>query len=144
MTPPDAYTALKAIHVAAALAFGGGVLANALVLASTRALAPDAARIACSVAFRWSRSVTTPAMLIVWAAGLVIGIEGGWFSELWLQAKLAGVLILSGLHGAHSGALRRRSAGGASREAGGHALSAALVALGCMAAIAVLAVTKIG
>lgn len=121
MTLPDAYTALKALHVAAALAFGGGVLADALALAATRALAPDAARVACSVAFRWSRSVTTPAMLIVWTAGLAMGIEGGWFSEPWLQAKLVGVLILSGLHGAHSGALRRRAGGGASRDAGGHA-----------------------
>ena len=38
-------------------------------------------------------------MLLVWALGLTLATAGHWFADGWLQAKLAFVLILSGLHG---------------------------------------------
>ena len=69
------YTTLKALHVGAALVFAGGVLATAVLLQAARRLAL-AARPVARVALRWSRAVTTPAMLLVWSLGLVLGIEG--------------------------------------------------------------------
>ncbi len=142
MTLPDGYTALKALHVAAALVFGGGVLATALLLRVARSLAL-AARPVAGVALRWSRTVTTPAMLLVWSLGFALGIEGGWFSEPWLLAKLVFVLILSALHGVQSGALRRWAGGGEPPRAAGSP-AAALLAVACLIVIAGLAVTKVG
>lgn len=39
-------------------------------------------------------------MIVVWASGLFIASSGGWLTSGWMQAKLAVVIILSGLHGA--------------------------------------------
>ena len=142
MTLPDGYTVLKALHVGAALVFAGGVLATALLLQVARSLAL-AARPVARVALRWSRTVTTPAMLLVWTLGLVLGIEGGWFSESWLWAKLVFVLILSALHGVQSGALRRWS-GGLAPSPAVRSPAAVLLAVACLIVIAGLAVTKIG
>ena len=142
MTLPDGYAVLKALHVGAALVFAGGVLATAVLLQAARRLAL-AARPVARVALRWSRVVTTPAMLLVWSLGLVLGIEGGWFSGPWLQAKLAFVLILSALHGVQSGALRRW-AGGMAPPPATRSPVAALLAVACLIVIAGLAVTKVG
>lgn len=142
MTLPDTYTALKAAHVGAAMAFAGGVLATAVLLPAARTL-PLAARPVSRVALRWSRTVTTPAMLLVWALGLTLGYEGAWYSQPWLQAKLVLVLILSALHGVQSGALRRW-AGGVAPPSSIASLRMAVLALACMTVIAALAVTKLG
>ena len=142
MIQPDGYTVLKALHVGAALVFAGGVLATAVLLQAAGRLAL-AARPVARVALRWSRVVTTPAMLLVWSLGLVLGIEGGWFSERWLQVKLAFVLILSALHGVQSGVLRRW-AGGMTPSPATKSPVAALLAVACLIVIAGLAVTKVG
>jgi uncharacterized membrane protein len=102
---------LKALHVAAVLTFVAGLLADSLAVAA-RSPAHDHQKLsgvpaAVTVVRRWDRRVTTPALLIVWAAGLTMAIRGGWFASPWLTIKLAIVLFLSALHGALSGALRR-------------------------------------
>ena len=142
MTLPDAYTALKAAHVAAAMAFTGGVIGMAVLLPAIGRL-PLAAEPVARSALRWSRRVTTPAMLLVWALGLTLGLDGGWFAQPWLQAKLVAVATLSALHGLQSGALRRW-AGGAAPGAVAASPRVAYAALACVAAIAVLAVAKPG
>jgi putative membrane protein len=43
--------------------------------------------------------IITPAMLIVWALGLTLASITGAWSEGWLHAKLALVVLLSGYHG---------------------------------------------
>ena len=43
--------------------------------------------------------IMAPAMVTSWVLGLVLGWWGGWYAATWLQAKLALVLVLSGLHG---------------------------------------------
>ncbi len=142
MTLPDSYTSLKAVHVAAAMAFTGGVLATAVLLPASGRM-PLASRPVSRLALRWSRTVTTPAMLLVWAIGLVLGIKGGWFSQPWLQAKLFFVLLLSALHGVQSGTLRRWAAGIVPARSVSSPF-AGLITLACIIVIALLAVTKIG
>lgn len=39
-----------------------------------------------------------PSLIAVWTFGLVLAVSGGWFTQGWLHAKLALVLILSGYH----------------------------------------------
>jgi uncharacterized membrane protein len=56
---------------------------------------------------RWDRRVTLPAMLLTWALGIAMAMQGGWFSSPWLMIKLIIVSALSALHGVLSGTLRR-------------------------------------
>lgn len=139
------YPWLKAMHVAAAITFVGGVLAAAVVL---QAVVPQNWRSndTCSLwgtvkSLRaWHRAVTTPAMLMVWAFGIILALQAGWFASVWLQAKFVLVVVLSAVHGVQSGALRRLEDGStvhlpALRFSG--ALTITLVA-----GIAVLAIVK--
>ena len=136
MNLAELYPWLKALHVAAALAFVGGVLAVSVFLAAVPLGATSATPIARGVR-RWDQVVTTPAMLLVWALGLTLATMGHAFADGWLQAKLLFVLILSGLHGVQSGRLRRL--------AGGTSLAPSRnppLVIGCAVIIAVLAVAK--
>jgi putative membrane protein len=103
------YPWLKALHVAVAIVFAGGVLSVSVFLAAV-AGAADASEIARRVR-SYDLAVMTPAMLLVWTFGLALAIGGQWFSELWLQAKLVFVVALSALHGVQSGRLRRLAGG---------------------------------
>ena len=132
----EVYPWLKALHVAAALAFVGGVLAVSVVLAALPADPATASPFVRGVR-RWDQMVTTPAMLLVWTLGLILATSGHWFAETWLQIKLVFVLILSGLHGVQSGRLRRLAAGSAVRP-----LRTAPVVLACATVIALMAVAK--
>ena len=136
MSLAEAYPWLKAFHVATALAFVGGVLAVSVFLAAARA-APGAVGGVARVVRRWDRTVTTPAMLLVWALGLTLATAGHWFADGWLQAKLAVVLVLSAVHGIQSGHLRRLAGGAAISP-----LPTAPFAIGCAVVIALLAVAK--
>lgn len=106
----DGYTWLKALHVAAALLFAGGVLAIAVVLAILTRMPGHAERFA-AIAQRYDRLVTVPAMLAVWVFGIGVALSGSWFGSGWLNAKLLIVVVLSGIHGLQSGQLRRAAVG---------------------------------
>lgn len=138
------YLWLKALHVAAAAIWIGGLLIAALAVgaASSMEARPDGERRGwLDRVRRWDRRVTSPAMLAVWGLGLAMAIQGGWFASRWLMAKLAVVLALSALHGLLSGSLRRAAKEGgltphaATRNAGSATIVAVLT-------IAILAVTK--
>ncbi len=91
------YLWLKALHVSAAVAFVGGMLAEAVclaVLTSAGTASCVQARMA-GVVRRWDRGMTTPAMLLVWALGLALAVDGGWFPSRWLRVKL--VFAVAGL-----------------------------------------------
>ncbi len=108
------YTWLKALHLAAVLAWAGGMLLQSVVIAaaSRGALRSDGERLLGAVR-AWDRRVTSPALILVWALGIWVAVQGGWFTSAWLHAKLLLVLLLSGLHGAGVGVLRRVAAGSA-------------------------------
>jgi uncharacterized membrane protein len=136
MSLAEFYPWLKALHVASAVVFAGGVLAVSVFLAAVPANAESSSSIARAVR-RWDQTVATPAMLLVWTFGLALAIAGHWFSEAWLQAKLAVVLALSGVHGVQSGQLRRLACGDDVRSS--RSPSMILV---CIIVIAGLAVVK--
>lgn len=136
------YPWLKALHVAAAITFVGGVLAAS---ATPRPLSGDGtSALEESATVRslraWHRKVTTPAMFAAWGLGLVLAQQGGWFTSLWLQAKLALVVVLSAIHGVQSGALRRL-AGGSAPGMRGLGLSARLTIV-LVAGIVILVIIK--
>ncbi|MGY3448072.1 CopD family protein [Bradyrhizobium sp. USDA 4353] len=101
------YVWVKALHVAAVLCWSGGMLAAAVTLAAHAATDNAAGRGMIAAVSRWDRRVTTPAMLVVWGAGLALAMQGQWFGSLWLTIKLGLVAGLSALHGVLAGMLRR-------------------------------------
>ncbi|NEI74837.1 hypothetical protein GR212_35445 [Rhizobium lusitanum] len=109
------YLWLKAIHIAAVITWIGGMLIVAVTTTAFSAVAQcqtDTGRVAFFAQIRrWDRSITTPAMLTVWAFGLALAVTGQWFSQPWLSVKIALVLVLSALHGVLSGGLRRLALG---------------------------------
>jgi uncharacterized membrane protein len=132
----DAYPWLKALHVACALLFVGGVVASSLLFTAGRAAAERVVPIAL-VLKRWDRVVTVPAMLGLWAFGIGLAASGGWFTHGWLQAKLVLVVLLSAIHGLQSGQIRRLAAGKAVQP-----LRAEALIVPAVIATAVLAVIK--
>ena len=141
MTLGEFYPLLKGLHVVAAMLFVGGVIATTVFLSSLEAHGDltTGQRAAVVIARRWDRGVTTPAMLTVWAIGLGLALSGSWFHSGWLPLKLVFVLVLSGVHGMQSGALRRLAGGeGASRPQ----TAAFIIIFVCILFIAVLAVVK--
>ncbi|USI71415.1 CopD family protein [Sphingomonas morindae] len=107
------YAALLLLHLLAVAAFISGLFLLALSLPGlNRALPLDDARQAeLRRLRRWTLFVTSPALLLVWAAGLGMALEAGWFVMLWLKLKVALVVGLSALHGLLLGAARRIAAG---------------------------------
>jgi uncharacterized membrane protein len=138
------YLWLKAFHVAAIVGWIGGMFVSTLfismLVASSR---PPAAGEAWMIQFvrSWEQKVTTPAMLLVWASGMTMAVEAGWFSSRWLMIKLIFVFGLSALHGVQSGVLRRM-AQGANRPPPVSLRYSAPAILVAIAAIASLAVVK--
>ena len=56
---------------------------------------------------RLLRAIINPAMVVTWAAGLWLAWHGFAFQGGWLHAKIALVLLLSGVHGYLSASVRR-------------------------------------
>jgi uncharacterized membrane protein len=138
------YLWLKAFHVAAVIGWIGGMSVSSLFIAmrvtSSRPLAAGQSPM-IEIVRGWDRKVTTPAMLLVWALGMTMAVQAGWFSSRWLMIKLVLVFGLSALHGVQSGTLRRM-ARSANRSPPAHLRYAAPAILVAIAAIAVLAVVK--
>jgi protoporphyrinogen IX oxidase len=59
---------------------------------------------------RLLKAIMNPAMIAAWILGLWLAWRGFGFSGGWLHAKIAAVLVLSGLHGYFAGAVRRFAA----------------------------------
>lgn len=108
------YLLLKALHVTAVITWLSGMLV-VTVAVNPVSLGHDVNQSSRSTLLyrlsQWERYMTTPSMLIVWAAGLTLAISGHWFPQPWLMAKLALVLLLSALHGLLIGRLRKASKG---------------------------------
>lgn len=136
MTLADAYPWLKAAHVACALLFVGGVVANNMILLAGRATTDWSVPLTQALR-RWDRVVTTPAMLGAWAFSSGLAVLGGWFPYGWLQVKLVLVVMLSAGHGLQSGQIRRLAIGYGAKPLRGAALIVPAVIT-----IAVLAVVK--
>lgn len=98
------YDLVKSAHIVAVVVWFGGTMAALLALAYTT---PEViARFA-----RFDRLVTTPALIVLWLAGMTMAVWYGWFNSGWLVIKLIFVVVLSGVHGVLSGQMRRRQRG---------------------------------
>lgn len=138
MNIAETYPWLKALHVAAALTFVGGVFADLIFLA---AASGEGGRTTASIGpalRRWDRMVTTPAMLAVWGLGITLAVTGHWIGDTWLQLKLVAVVILSGVHGMQSGQLRKLE----SRDSHRPVRTRPIIIFICILAISILVIVK--
>ena len=104
---------LTALHIATVITWMGGlILTSVTLLWLLDAPRPRAASDAAVIATirRWDSRVTLTAMGLAWVLGIIIAVQGGWFSAGWLHTKLLFVIALSGLQGVLAASLRRLSA----------------------------------
>ncbi|MBV6657768.1 MAG: CopD family protein [Devosiaceae bacterium] len=99
------YELAKATHLVAMIVWMAGMLLAPILIVEISKL-EDRQAAAASIR-AWYLRVFSPAMIVLWVAGIVTMTMGGWFTAPWMIAKLALVLLLSGVHGALSGQMRR-------------------------------------
>jgi len=124
---------LQVVHLVAVAAWIGGMLANALALL---ALPDGGPAPALATVRRFDRRFALPAMIVVWATGLVL--SAWWIGAPWLWLKLALVVALTALHAWQSATLRRLQVGISAPAALQLAAPAILVALAAIALVTAL------
>ncbi len=107
--PDGFYLWAKAIHVIAVISWMAGMLYLPRLFVYHVDAEPGSAQ---SETFkvmerRLLRAIINPAMIVTWVFGLWLAWRGFGFSGGWLHAKIAAVVLLSGVHGYLSGAVRR-------------------------------------
>lgn len=97
---------IKSLHVVAMVVWLSGMIFVPLALSRMAADGGIDSRQAAQLRVGFS-ALATPAMMAVWALGLYLAYDLGYFGDAWLHAKLALVVAMSGLHGVLSGQLRQ-------------------------------------
>lgn len=99
---------LKALHVIAVISWMAGMLylPRLFVYHCGVAAGSEASETFKVMEQRLLRAIINPAMVVAWIIGLWLAWTGFRFQGGWLHAKLALVLVLSGLHGHFSAAVR--------------------------------------
>ena len=100
-SPSWLYLWFKAFHIVAVIAWMAGMLYLPRLFVYHCDAAPGSVQ---SETFkvmerRLLRAIINPAMIATWGFGLWLAWDAGFFSDAWLHAKLALVVILSGIHG---------------------------------------------
>ena len=95
------YELLKAFHSIAVIAYMAGMLYLPRLFVYHCDAEPGSKQ---SETFkvmehRLLRYIINPAMMVAWVLGLWLAYESGFYKSGWFHAKLALVLVLSGLHG---------------------------------------------
>ena len=95
------YEWIKAFHIIAVIAWMAGMLYLPRLFVYHCGAEPGSRQ---SETFkvmerRLLKAIINPAMAVTWILGLWLGWSAGWFADLWLQAKIALVLVMSGVHG---------------------------------------------
>lgn len=109
LDPQGIYPWIKAFHVIAVIAWMAGMLylPRLFVYHAEAPAGSDKSETFKVMEGRLLRVIINPAMMATWVLGLWLAWSGFGFSGGWLHAKIAVVLVLSGLHGYLSGAARR-------------------------------------
>lgn len=109
LAPDDFYLWAKAIHVIAVISWMAGMLYLPRlfvyhVAAEKGSVQSETFKV---MERRLLRAIINPAMTVAWVFGLWLAWKGFGFSGGWLHAKLAAVLVMSGVHGYLSAAVRK-------------------------------------
>ena len=103
------YLWVKALHIMAVIAWMAGMLylPRLFVYHADAAKGSDKSETFKVMERLLLRAIINPAMIVTWAAGLWLAWKGFAFQGGWLHAKITLVVILSGLHGYLSAAVRK-------------------------------------
>ena len=95
------YEWLKAFHIIAVIAWMAGMLylPRLFVYHCAADAGSTQSETFKTMERRLLRLIINPAMIVTWLIGLWLAWRGNWFAAPWLHAKLALVILLSGLHG---------------------------------------------
>ena len=106
--PLDMYEWIKALHVIAVIAWMAGMLyLPRLFVYHCKAEAGSKQSETFKVMeLRLLRAIINPAMIVTWLAGLYLVWAGHWYVAGWFHVKFLLVLLLSGVHGFLSRAVR--------------------------------------
>ena len=108
VVPTRFYLWAKAVHVIAVIAWMAGMLYLPRLFVYHAEAGPGTPQ---SETFkvmerRLLRAIINPAMIVTWVFGLWLAWNGDWLAAGWFHVKFAAVLVLSGLHGYFSSAVR--------------------------------------
>jgi len=108
-----AYMWVKAAHVVAIISWMAGMLylPRLFVYHCDAAPGSELSETLKLMEHRLLRVIINPAMVLSWVLGLWLAWRGGVLMAGWFHAKLALVILLSGLHGHLSAAVRRFAEG---------------------------------
>lgn len=109
LDPHGLYPWIKALHVIAVISWMAGMLYLPRLFVYHAEALPGSEK---SETFkvmerRLLRAIINPAMIVTWVLGLWLAWSGFGFAGGWLHAKILAVLLLSGVHGYLSAAVRR-------------------------------------
>ena len=98
------YLWIKALHVVAVISWMAAMLYLPRLFVYHASLVPGPHAGAQSETFkvmerRLLKAIMTPAMIATWLFGLILVWQSGYYAAGWLQAKVALVLAMSGIHG---------------------------------------------
>lgn len=98
----DWYLWIKAFHIMAVISWMAGLfyLPRIFVYHAERKNLPEPVQSFEIMEKKLLRVIMTPAMIAAWAAGLLLASMPGVvnFSQIWVWAKLAGILAMTGFH----------------------------------------------
>lgn len=111
LVPQDFYLWIKALHVIAVISWMAGMLylPRLFVYHADAQIGSEKSETFKVMERRLLRAIINPAMVVTWMLGLWLAWRGFGFSGGWLHGKIALVLLLSGVHGYLSAAVRRFS-----------------------------------
>lgn len=109
LNPDNFYLWAKAIHVIAVISWMAGMLylPRLFVYHAEAPVGSAQSELFKVMERRLLRTIINPAMTVTWVFGLWLAWSGFAFAGGWLHAKIAAVLVMSGVHGYLSGAVRR-------------------------------------
>ena len=95
------YLSLKALHIIAVISWMAGMLylPRLFVYHASATPGSEQSETFKTMERRLLRFIMTPAMIVTWAAGIVLLIQGHWLASGWFHAKFALVLGMSAMHG---------------------------------------------
>ena len=103
-----AYPWIKAMHVIAVISWMAGMLylPRLFVYHCEAEVGSRQSETFKVMERRLLKAIINPAMAITWLAGIYLAWSGHWYTSGWFHGKLTLVLILSGVHGFFSRAVK--------------------------------------
>jgi putative membrane protein len=103
-----AYPWIKAMHVIAVISWMAGMLylPRLFVYHCEAEIGSRQSETFKVMERRLLKAIINPAMIVTWLAGIYLAWSGHWYTSGWFHGKLTLVLILSGVHGFFSRAVK--------------------------------------